>query len=488
MRTIFHLVPLLALLPLAGYAADPVTIPAARLEDQIRGGLLGQIIGDLNGLKHEMRYIAEPGNVTSYVPELKDGAWTDDDTDIEWIYLAEMQRSGKILTPYARMPDLWKRHINRKIWCSHLYLRQLLDLGIAPTLTGSVHVNPWAEFNLSGQFVSESWGLISPGMPQTAARTGIHYTHVSVDGEPIQSTQLFAAMIATAFLTSDIDKILDAGIASIDPKSQMAQVVRDIRQWHREHPEDWRVTRRLLRDKYAIHGGQDMRDRNGVLLNGASTVAALLYGHGDFVETLRCAFNFGWDADNNAATSGTILGVIKGERWIRSQGWQLMDFFRNTSRDEMPMDETMTRYGDRLVALARQVIREHGGAKSGSAGQAVYTVRVESPANVEPLPDFARQKAELREEQLPLLELDLTHQATAVSRARAVYLALCLDLADELRASSPQAWAEGVRDLGAQAKLLQAIWFESDIPAGRAIRDKLVAAGVQAPAARLKFE
>ena len=43
-----------------------------------------------------------------------------------------------------------------------------------PPLTGRIAINPWADFNLSGQFVSETWGLISPGMPQTAARIGIH--------------------------------------------------------------------------------------------------------------------------------------------------------------------------------------------------------------------------------------------------------------------------------------------------------------------------
>jgi hypothetical protein len=93
----------------------------------------------------------------------------------------------------------------------------------------------------------------------------------------------------------------------------MRQVALDIRRWHRENPADWRSTRRMLRDKYAEHGGEDMRDRNGVILNGASTVAALLYGRGDWVETVKHAFNFGWDADNNAATAGTV-GVIKGRK------------------------------------------------------------------------------------------------------------------------------------------------------------------------------
>ena len=33
--------------------------------------------------------------------------------------------------------------------------------------------NPWAEFNISGQFLCETYGLISPAMPQTAAKIGL---------------------------------------------------------------------------------------------------------------------------------------------------------------------------------------------------------------------------------------------------------------------------------------------------------------------------
>src|SRR5262249_11126421 len=48
-------------------------ISADVLEDEIRGGFLGRVIGDLNGLEHEMKYIAEPGNVQEYTPALPDG-------------------------------------------------------------------------------------------------------------------------------------------------------------------------------------------------------------------------------------------------------------------------------------------------------------------------------------------------------------------------------------------------------------------------------
>ena len=474
-----------------GAASEPshqlAKIPSHILEDKIRGGFLGQVIGDLNGLKHEMKYILEPGNVEQYTPRLPEGAWTDDDTDIEWPYILEIQRTNDLLIPPQRLSAIWKEHINRRIWCSHLFLRQIMDLGIDPPLTGRMEINPWADFNLSGQFVSESWGLISPGMPQTAARIGIHYTHVSVEGEPIQSTQMIDSMIATAFLTADMERILDAGAAALDPHSVMRRIMTDVRRWHKENPKDWRMTRKLTKDKYCRYGGHDMRDRNGVWLNGASTIAALLYGDGDFVETLRSAFNFGWDADNNAAAAGAILGVIKGNQWIAAQGWEIKDLFRNTSRDNMPNDETITSFGDRLIALAERNVTARGGGKTTVNGRSVYLIPVEKPANVEPLPDPRKEHAALRNGLSRDVENGIAYGTGGQELARAAYLAICLDFAPELMRNYPERWAKAAAALNGYPKILQAVFYESPIPAGQQLAEKAIAAGIRKPESSAKI-
>jgi hypothetical protein len=362
-----------------------------------------------------------------------------------------------------------------------------MDLGIEPPLTGRAELNPWAGFNLSGQFVSESWGLISPGMPQTAARIGVHYTHVSVDGEPVQATQMTAAMIATAFLTSDMTKILDAGAAAVDPKSVMSGIISDVRRWSRENPKDWRATRRLTKEKYCHFGGQDMRDRNGVWLNGASTISALLYGDGDFVQTVRSAFDFGWDADNNAAASGAILGVIKGYRWMMSQGWNIKDQYRDTSRDDVPQNETITTFGDRLLALTERNILERGGAKKIVKGRTVYRIPTEAPANVERLPDPQKQSAKLRSELGNSVKAGISAGHSAEERARAAYLAICLDLAPELKQQYPDQWAAAAEALNGYPKVLQVIFYEAPFPAGDSIREKALVAGIRKPATSVKI-
>ncbi|MCP4855151.1 MAG: hypothetical protein GY903_11720 [Fuerstiella sp.] len=46
--------------------APTLELSGEQLRDRIRGGLLGQMLGNLNGLKHEMKYIPETA-LTSYL-------------------------------------------------------------------------------------------------------------------------------------------------------------------------------------------------------------------------------------------------------------------------------------------------------------------------------------------------------------------------------------------------------------------------------------
>jgi ADP-ribosylglycohydrolase len=461
------------------HAAEPqlLTLDAPDLEDKIRGGVLGQILGNLNGLPHEFKYIDKPGEVESYTPSLPDGARTDDDTDIEWVYLHEIARSRQSLLPPPRIAALWKNHVNRRIWCANLYARQLMDLGLEPPWTGSPLLNPWSEFNISGQFVCESFGLMAPAMPQTAANIGLNYTLVTIDGEPAQTTQLVTAMIATAFVETDLDRILDAGLASVDPKSQIARIVTEVRQICRDHPGDWRSARREFKSRWQTHNGA-IRDKNGYELNTACTIAALIYGRGDFVETLRIAFNLGWDCDNNAATAGAILGVIHGRRWMDEQRWNIADRYANTTRDNMPMDETITTFEDTLIACARLVIEAEGGQYLDQNGQRLYRIGAESPALVRPLATPTNFESQARNHWLPVLETDLNQPGAA--RARAAYLAICLNESDRLRREFPTQWQAAIAELHTHDPLIKEI-FRAAAPAARPLAQAAESAGLLPP-------
>ena len=182
----------------------------------------------------------------------------------------------------------------------------------------------------------------------------------------------------------------------------------------------------MLKEKYSQVNGA-MRDRNGYELNTASTIAALLYGDGDFALTLQTAFNFGWDCDNTAATAGTILGASKGYRWMMSQGWQIVDRYKNTTRQNMPEDETITSFADRLIDLAEKVILEQGGERTTKSGQIIYQIQREAPKNVAPLFEDQNLLDQMKAQYRPSILSDIGKEDPK-AQARAAYMAICLGL------------------------------------------------------------
>ncbi|MEN6363257.1 MAG: ADP-ribosylglycohydrolase family protein [Bacteroidales bacterium] len=456
-----------------------VELPASVVADKIRGGLLGQILGNLNGLAHEFKYEATPGNVIDYIPSLPEGAVTDDDTDFEWVYICEMQKNKNPLLPYSEIKKLWLERINKRVWCSNRYARYLMDIGVEPPMTGNVVLNPWADFNISGQFLCETFGLLAPAMPQTAAKVGLNYTRVAIDGEPAQTTQLFTTIIATAFVEKNISQLIDAGLASVDPASTVSQVIADVKRWHAQYPENWQETRKKLRTSYLKENG-GIRDKNGFELNTGSVIAAMLYGAGNFQETLKCAFNFGWDADCNAATAGTILGTIYGYRQMMSQGWQIVDRYRNTTREDMPMDETITSFADRLIELFEQINENNGGKKFYSNNRLVYRIPAEYPINIEKLISAESERAVLGKQ----LENEMTTnllKGDRAEKARAAYYAVCLDMAKDLSEKYPAEWKQAVTDLSGYWKVMNNVFYGNNFLSLDVLRKKFLNSGFKKP-------
>lgn len=438
-------------------------VPVEIIVDKIRGGLLGQILGNLNGLPHEMRHIEDPYVVKNYVPSLPQGAWSDDDTDFEWVYVLEMQKRREVFLSEDVITELWKERINKRIWSSNRFARHLMDIGIQPPYTGYTVFNPWAEFNVSGQFLCETFGLIAPGMPQFAARMALNYTTVTINNEPAQTTQLFTGMIASAFVEEDMEAILNAGIAQLDKSSDIYRVVADARNWHRQYPEDWIKARLLLRDTYTREGG-NVRDFNGCELNTGAIILSFLYGKGDFAETLKLAFGMGWDADCNAATVGTIVGVMNGYRNMLSdnnsysQAWQIVDRYKNVTRENMPDNETITSFADRIIELFEMVNEEQGGSKMLQNQVMVYQIPVELPAPVLPIYSIEDQKSLLQAEFEQQIEEDLLN-GSREERARAAYLAVCLDRDASLSKEYKKEWKEACSDLSGYWKIMNNIFF-----------------------------
>jgi hypothetical protein len=375
-----------------GEPATPQTVVMSEEElfDRIYGGWVGMLIGGLEGLPHEFKYLDEPRPELPEFTFLASGARSDDDNDIEWLHLWFMHRKKTLKIPYEEIVTIWKANMNKGVWRANKRARELMDQGLMPPLTGSVQHNEHAWYNLAGQFCVESYGLIAPGMPETAADIGLHYARISVSQEPLQAVQFWTTLVSRSFVSSEaIPALLEDSLDAVDPRSDMAQAVQDALNAYRKFPDDWKKARMAIHQEWRKRRGWN---DNSVTLNGAAVCLALLYGDSDFYQTLRYAMAMGYDADCNAATAGTVVGVRWGFRRISEHPqFRMPDRYENRTRPELPQEIRVSDQARILFELAQQVILSQGGGILRENDRVLYRIALQKPKVLEPLPENVKR-------------------------------------------------------------------------------------------------
>lgn len=405
----------LVLLGQAG-AAQEREFSRAELLDRIHGAWLGQLIGNLQGLPHEFKYMEKPrAELPEFTCGLPDGAWSDDDTDIEWVVIDAIDRGEPPLIPYPRLRRLWLANMNDGIWVANRQARGLMFRGLVPPWTGHAALNPHAGYNLSGQFAVETYGIVAPGLPRTAADLGLHYARVAVSGEPLQAAQYWTSLVALAYVhEGPLPAMLAKALAAVDPASVQAEAVQHALTLFRKHPADWKAARQEVHERWVKPG---VWNANATPPNAALVVLALLYGDGDFKKSLQYAFALGYDADCNTATVGTVLGARIGLSGLRrAPGFVVKDLYVNRTRAAMPRQVTISSQAEQLLRVAEKVIRTGGGQVVERGGTTVVRLKVQTPQCREACPPKLTPSRE-KVEQL-VLDLARAHLKSADTETR----------------------------------------------------------------------
>jgi hypothetical protein len=230
-----------------------------------------------------------------------------------------------------------------------------------------------------------------------------------------------------------------------------------------------------LHEKYTLQD-ELTRNRNGSELNTAAIIAAFLYGNGNFAETIRHSMNFGYDADCNCATLGTLLGASYGHKRIMNEGWQIVDRYKNTKRDNMPMDETIISFADTVIDVFEMVNMENGGNKSIVNSVSVYNIVSEKPT---PVYNISTKDAG-RSDLIKKLENEIVTSLLHGSRqemARAAYMAVSLDLTAILKKKYPKQWKEACYNLSGYWKVMSNIFHGGGFKSLIDLKEKFAAAG-----------
>ncbi|MBC8137337.1 MAG: ADP-ribosylglycohydrolase family protein, partial [Fibrella sp.] len=215
-------------------------------EERVYAGVLGKIIGVYLGRPFEgwsnERIERELGEIQYFVHDRLSMPLvvTDDDISGTFTFIRALPENG---TPpdlaATQIGDWWLNAIlqNRSIlWWGGMamstentaYLR--LKAGVKAPDSGSIARNGrLVAEQIGAQIFIDGWGMVCPGNPERATDLARKAASVSHDGEALYAAQVIAALVAQAFVESDLSVLLDTAAALIPRDSIIYRLIQELR-------------------------------------------------------------------------------------------------------------------------------------------------------------------------------------------------------------------------------------------------------------------
>jgi ADP-ribosylglycohydrolase len=293
---------------------EPRRITRQVLEDKIRGGWAGQMIGVSYGAPTEFRSEGKiiEGNLP-WTPERVSNAIVQDDLYVDMTLAETMERLGLEATT-EQYGEAFKDS-KYSLWHANAGARRLLNRGVKAPLSGEPRYNLHAN-DIDFQIESDFIGLMTPGLPQESNKFCDRVGRVMNYGDGLYGGMFVCGMYSAAFFEKDPRKVVQQGLACMPSESAYARAIRDVLEWAAKYPRDWKKTWNLIEQNW----DKDDPCPDGALLpfnidaklNGAYIALGLLYGQGDFAKTLEITTRAGQDSDCNPSNAAGILGTMLG--------------------------------------------------------------------------------------------------------------------------------------------------------------------------------
>jgi hypothetical protein len=250
-----------------------------------------------------------------------------------------------------------------RLWHANLAARENLRRGIEAPQSGHPEHNIHAD-DIDFQIESDFIGLITPGLPRLSNELCDRVGHIMNYGDGVYGGMLVAAMYGQAFFERNPREVVTKALKVLPAESQYSRLIRDILIWHRQYPSNWKRTWEKVESKW---NHKDSFCPRGVLntfnidakMNGAYVVIGLLYGRGDFSQTIEITARCGQDSDCNPASAGGILGTMIGYEAI-PQPWK-RGIAVIADKKFSYTDYTFNTIVGSSIGLAQKAVLESGG-------------------------------------------------------------------------------------------------------------------------------
>ncbi len=308
-----------------GIGDNPATPPTVKPENAILiteediyertyASWVGQMIGVAWAASTELRFngvIMPESEMPAWTPSMVNDAFGQDDLFVEVPFINAMKDHGidcslDILGQYFADTTFWLAHAN------HIG-RENIRAGI-PAAEAGHYKNNWHADDIDWQIEADFLGNAYPGAVSDAAKRAFEIGHLMNYGDGVYGGVWISAMHASAFTADSLREAIDDGIAAIPEGTEFRMVMDDVVKGY-DSGMTWEDLWQQIEDRWCMD--DKCPEFSGIAnidakLNAAYVLIGLLYGEGDFEQSILIATRCGQDSDCNPSSVAALLGTFYG--------------------------------------------------------------------------------------------------------------------------------------------------------------------------------
>ncbi|WP_321387174.1 LamG-like jellyroll fold domain-containing protein [uncultured Enterococcus sp.] len=319
-------------------------INAQTIQNQIQGGWAGQMVGVSWGALTEFEYY---GKMIPQKPKWNgiNAAFTQDDLYMEVPFLKSMKDGGVNVRP--QIIGNYFANTDFNLWHGNRVARYNIKMrGIPATESGhysnmydaigegqekvpnlNTSQNPLlgcAE-DIDFQIESDSLGMMSVGQPNVAKELSYRFGHIIGYGGGVYGGVFTSTMYAKAYTAKSVNEIVQTGIEAIPEGTETRELLEEVHYYYKSGKSietTWQRIEEVWQNDRCTHMHADTDISEGNIdtkIASAYILMGLLYGEGDFENSMWLAMSCGQDSDCTPSSVGGILGVYYGFNKIPSK-------------------------------------------------------------------------------------------------------------------------------------------------------------------------
>lgn len=258
---------------------------------------------------NRLRYNMSPRS--AYTRKGMDGVPVDDDLAYTLLGLLILEDHGPDFT-VEDVGKAWVKYLPAACTAEKVALENLKK-GVPAERAGARN-NPYCEW-IGADIRSDPWGYLAPGWPERAAEMAYRDAFISHRRQGIYGEMYFSAAISAAFAVDDPVEALELGLTEIPKQSAMTKAVK----WAlKVGPgiKDYQQARDTMETKFkGMH-------RVHTINNACLTIWGVMLGGKNLTKVIGETVAMGMDNDCTAATAGSIVGAIVGEKGIAKKWYR----------------------------------------------------------------------------------------------------------------------------------------------------------------------